>query len=132
MWRIFAVSPTGSPPAEPAATGAPVTEAKVGASTDFWESDELLTAPAEATELTEEPPLEASAEDVPPAAVATPSEAGFPVIEESAPLEGIQVEPAAPPEGPPRGRKARTPRGSGRSATRRAPSRRKPKEPTAE
>jgi uncharacterized LabA/DUF88 family protein len=130
VWRIFAVSATGSPPAEPAV--APVTEAEAGASTDFWESDEIFTAPAEATELTEEPPLEVLAEELPAAAVATANEAASPVIEESAPVESVQGEPAAGAESPRQGRKPRAARSPGKSTTRRTPTRRKAKEPTTE
>jgi uncharacterized LabA/DUF88 family protein len=131
VWRIFTVTPTGSTSAEPAAATAPVTEAEAGASTDFWESDEILTAPAEATELTEEPPLEAGAEDL-HAADATPSEEGFPVIEESAPVESVQVEPVDSPESPRRGRKPRAAKDSAKSAARRTSTRRKTKQSTAE
>jgi hypothetical protein len=130
VWRIFTVSPTGTTSAEPAAATMPVTEAEAGASTDFWELDEILTAPAEATELTEEPPLEAVAEDL-PAADAAPSEADFPIIEESARVES-QVEPAAGPESPRRGRKPRAAKDAGKSTARRPSTRRKTKDPTTE
>jgi uncharacterized LabA/DUF88 family protein len=132
VWRIFAVSPTGSIPAETAAAAAPLTEAGAGASTDFWESDEILTAPAEATELTEEPPLEALAEELPAAAVAATSEVGFPVIGESVPVESVQAEPVAGPESPRQGRKPRAGRSPGKSTARRTSTRRKAKEPTTE
>jgi uncharacterized LabA/DUF88 family protein len=132
VWRIFTVSPSGLTPAEPAAAAAPVTEVEAGASTDFWESDEILTAPAEATELTEEPPLEAWAEDLPTAAAVAQGEAGSPVIEESAPVETVQAEPVAGPESPRRGRKPRAAKDAGKSTARRAPTRRKTKEPLAE
>ena len=127
VWRIFTVSPAGSVSAEPVAATAPVTQAEAGASTDFWESDEILTAPAEATELTEEPFLEAVAGDL-PAADATPSEAGFPVIEESAPVESVQVEPVTGSESPRRGRKPRAAKDSGKTTSRRASARRRTKQ----
>jgi uncharacterized LabA/DUF88 family protein len=130
VWRIFAVSPTGSTPVEPG-EAVPVTVAEAGASTDFWESDDILTAPAEATELTEEPPLEALAEDL-PAADATPNEAVSSTIEESVPVESVQGEPAAEPESPRQSRKPRTPRGPVKSTARRTSTRRKTKEPTTE
>jgi uncharacterized LabA/DUF88 family protein len=130
VWRIFAVSPTGTTPAEPAA--APLTAAEAGASTDFWESDEILTAPSEATELTEEPPLEAWAEGRPTAPVAAPGEVGLPVIEESAPVESVQGEPVAGPESPRQGRKPRAARSPAKSAARRTSTRRKTKESTTE
>ncbi len=132
VWRIFPISPTAPTPAEPAAVAAPGSEAETAASTDFWESDEIVTTPLPATQLTEEPPLEAVAEGVPPRAGAAPSEAVPPVIEESAPVESVQVEPAAGPEGPRRGRKPRARKGSSKSTMRRASTRRKTKEPTAE
>ena len=127
VWRIFTVSPAGSVSAEPVAATAPVTQAEAGASTDFWESDEILTAPAEATELTEEPFLETVAGDL-PAADATPSEAGFPVIEESAPVESVQVEPVTGSESPRRGRKPRAAKDSGKTTSRRASARRRTKQ----
>jgi uncharacterized LabA/DUF88 family protein len=130
VWRIFAVSPAASTPAEPG-EAAPVTVAEAGASTDFWESDEILTAPAEATELTEEPPLEAFAENL-PAVDATLNEAVCSTIEESAPVESVQGEPAPGPESPRQSRKPRTPRGPVKSTARRTSTRRKTKEPTTE
>ena len=131
VWRIFTVSP-GLTPAEPAAAAAPVTEVEAAASTDFWESDEILTAPAEATELTEEPPLEVLAENLQPAAVAGLDEASSPVIEESAAVESIQAEPVTGSETSRRGRKPRAAKSPDKSAARRGATRRKTKEPTTE
>jgi hypothetical protein len=132
VWRIFTVSPTGLTPAEPAAAAAPVTEVEAGASTDFWESGEILTAPAEATELTEEPPLEVLAENLQPAAVAGLDEAGSPVIEESAAVESVQAEPVTGSETSRRGRKPRAAKSPDKSTARRGATRRKTKEPTTE
>jgi len=131
VWRIFAVSPAGSPPAEPR-EAAPVTDAEARASTDFWESGEILTAPAEATELTEEPPLEALAGEAPTATEAPTSELGPPVIEESVSVESVQKEPVAAPESARQGRKPRAARSPSKSTARRTSTRRKAKEPLAE
>jgi uncharacterized LabA/DUF88 family protein len=131
VWRIFPVSPIVSAPAEPAAAAVPVSETEGVATTDFWESREIVTAALPAMELTEEHPLEVVA-DAAPGAEAAPSETPSPVIEESAPAESLQAEPPAGIEVPRRGRKPRTARGSGRGTARRASTRRKTKEPTTE
>jgi len=130
VWRIFPVSPTASPAVESAAATVPPTEGHP--TTDFWESDEIVTAPLAATELTEEPPLDATVEVAPSVAEVAPSEVTSPAIAESASVESVQLEPATTSESPRRGRKPRAARGSGRTTTRRAPTRRKIKEPTAE
>jgi uncharacterized LabA/DUF88 family protein len=132
VWRIFPVSPTATAPAELTAAAAPLVEAEAVASTDFWELDELVTAPLPTTELTEEPAPEAVAEAAPVGADLAPTQAPAAVIEESAPVERGPLEPATALESPRRIRKPRAARGSGKSTTRRAPTRRKIKQPPAE
>jgi uncharacterized LabA/DUF88 family protein len=136
VWRIFPVSPTTSVPAdispEMSPSPVPVVEDQAIASTDFWESDEIVTAPLLATELSEQPPLKVAGEVASSFADAAPSESPSPLIEESAPVESIQAEPTARPESPPRVRKSRATRGAAKTTRRRAPTGRKTKEPAVE
>jgi uncharacterized LabA/DUF88 family protein len=129
VWRIFPVSPTAGTPAEPTAAAAPVTEAEAVASTDFWESDELVTAPLPAMELTEEPAREPVPEAAPPGADLEPSEAAPSVIAESAPVESVQLELPTGLEGPRRGRKSRGRTAKPKTAARRGTGQRRPKDP---
>ncbi len=131
VWRIFPVSPTAPAPGEPAVT-APVIEGHP--TTDFWESDEIVTAPLPATELTEEPPLEPMAESPEPtSAFETASvEGGGPIIEETGPVETVPLGPAEEPPPERKPRRTRASRAPGKTGTRKASSRRKPKAPASE
>ena len=128
VWRIFPVSPAAPTLAEPAAATVPATEGHP--TTDFWESDEIVTAPLAATELTGESAREPVAEAA-PGAHRVPDEAAPSVIAESAAVESVQLELPTGLEAPRRGRKPRAAKGSSRGTARKAPTRRKTKEPTA-
>jgi uncharacterized LabA/DUF88 family protein len=128
--RIFPVSPAAPSLTEPVAAPVPVTE--VHPTTDFWESDEIVTTPMAEPEVTEEPPVSATLEPTPSVADIAQNEAASPVIAESAPVERVQPELFAGLEGARRGRKPRGPRGSGKGATRRGTARRRTKEPAAD
>ncbi|HEV2491456.1 MAG TPA: NYN domain-containing protein [Terriglobia bacterium] len=138
VWRIFPLAPSAAAavaPAEPApAASEPVIEAQAAASTDFWQSDQTLTA-GEAEPVVEVPA--SIAEEIPAAASAdvaegarspepVPLEETGPVIEEAAAASGAAAD--APAESA-AARKPRKRAARGTSRGRKTTSRRKTKEP---
>jgi uncharacterized LabA/DUF88 family protein len=138
VWRIFPLAPSAAAavaPAEPAPAAAePVIEAQAAASTDFWQSDQTLTA-SEAEPAVEVP--SSIGEEIPASADAdvsagaeftepVPLEAPAAVIEEAAAASGAAADTPAESATARKPRK-RAARGTGRA--RKPSARRKTKEP---